>query len=100
MDEPQTREILVLVTDGGSECGVAVELGAFGPRKILADKGATDHVRDACAVINRLIQSGVTFEALAALSADSPRVGDVVEQIRQRIAAQEFEEATTQGDQP
>jgi hypothetical protein len=95
-----TADKLVMVRDGESECGVLVTLGAFGPKAVVAHDDATPHVKMACSIINGLVKNGVDFEALVALAPDSPRVGDVLEQIRDRLEPQPEDEPAARGPAP
>lgn len=81
------KEIFIIVRDGESECGLSVLVIAGRVRKIVPDATATDHVAGAAVLISGLLKSGMDFDAILALAPDSPRVGDVVEQIRDRLVA-------------
>lgn len=87
--------MLVMIEDGDTDHGVLVSMGGEGPRGIHVSPRAPEHVRASCVLIDKLLRNGIPFSAIAALAPDSPRVGDVVQQIQQRLDAEAF--PVTQG---
>jgi hypothetical protein len=82
------REILVVIEDGEIECGVLVHVSGDRPIRIVPDPSCTANVRDVANLADNMLRRGVPFDAIAALSPDSPRSGAVIEAIRDRLASE------------